>query len=484
MNFKGLSVLLSTAFLVLFFSCTKINESTELGSDLIPAVDNVHTFDTTLNLQTAYHFFNDTTKTLISDYMALGQTTDPAFGTSKADMYFTLSSSAYGTYPFKTAYPNNTDSLKIDSVVLSLAYKGSYGDTTSLINVSVSEVTSPTANFNDTTLYRFDNGSIATGSVLGSKTFALQNLKDSILVGRRPSDTAVKVANVLRIRLNNSIAQKLISFDTSSTSGKGGYYSDSTFRLLFRGLAVKATSASGNGAFGYFNLYDNANTQLIVYFRSTVNNVTDTTSATFVHSAYSQINSIQRTAGGQFLANLNALNPQQLYVQSSPAGSYIGIKIPGLDAFPNKVIHRAEIIAYKVPDATGVDNIFTPPSRLLLDRRVPSSASDSAYSFENDLQVGSDGSLNFAAFGGTLGTDNAYRFNITRYVQGIVTRKERNDSLRLYAPLRSNLFAKNLNQYISVPNLTYVGSGRVILYGPTVANPATRLRLRIIYSNL
>lgn len=34
----------------MFFSCTKINEATELGDDLIPAVDNVNTFDTTLTV--------------------------------------------------------------------------------------------------------------------------------------------------------------------------------------------------------------------------------------------------------------------------------------------------------------------------------------------------------------------------------------------------------------------------------------------------
>jgi hypothetical protein len=460
-NLKGLFVLLSATFLLLVYSCTKINEATELGSDLIPAVDNVHTFDTTLNLQAAYHIFNDSTKNLISDYMALGQLNDPIFGKSTADMYFNLSSSTYGAYPFASA----DSALILDSVVLSLGYSGSYGDTTSLLNVQVSEIL-PSLSFNDTNLYRFDNPALASNSSLGSKTFSIQQLNDSVPVIRKKADSInqVKVANVLRIPLNKSIGQRLLAFDTTSSPLTGGYSRDSIFRSLFRGLAIKTSSASGNGAFGYFNLSDATNTQLIVYCRVKNNGVRDTIAVPFVHSTYSQINSIQRAAAsGQYLA---------------------GIKSPGLDAFPNKVIHRAEVIAYKVTDPTSVENIFTPPTQLLLDRRVPNSTSDSAYIFENDLQAGTDGSLNFAAFGGTLKSDNSYRFNITRYVQSIVTKKDRNDSLRIYAPLRSILYAKSLGQYISVPNLTYIGSGRVVLAGPSFNDPAMRLRLRIIYSNL
>ncbi|MDQ6755357.1 MAG: DUF4270 domain-containing protein, partial [Bacteroidota bacterium] len=91
-----MTVLLSLICIVLFFSCTKINEATELGGDLIPAVDNVNTFETNLDVQTSYHLFNDTSKNLISDYMALGKINDPIFGTTSADVYFNLNSPLYG----------------------------------------------------------------------------------------------------------------------------------------------------------------------------------------------------------------------------------------------------------------------------------------------------------------------------------------------------------------------------------------------------
>jgi hypothetical protein len=211
-KFNGLLALLSLISFLLFLSCTKVNEATDLGDDLIPAVDNVNTFDTTLEVSAAYFPFEDSSRHLFGENMALGRINDPVFGNTTADIFFNLSSLVYGTYPFITTTPNNPDSLKIDSVVLSLSYQSAYADTTrdaTQISVQVSEITAGNT-FNDTTLYRFDDPGFATGSSLGNKSFTLQSLKDSQTLIRR-RDTS-KVGNVLRIRLNSSLADKLKSF--------------------------------------------------------------------------------------------------------------------------------------------------------------------------------------------------------------------------------------------------------------------------------
>lgn len=472
MKRKGLFALLTTGFVFFLASCTKLNSPTELGGELLPAVDNINTFDTTLNVLASYHPFNDSSKHLLGENMALGQLTDPEFGNTTADMYFNLSSANYGSSPFTS----KDAVVGIDSVVLSLSYVYGYGDTTSSgqLTVAVSEINANNG-FNDTTLYRFDHPGFTTGAVLGSKSFSIPSLKDSITLIRKTDTT--KVANVLRIRLNNTLGTQLSGFDTTNN---GAYKNDSLFRLAFRGLAVKTTSASTPGALAYFNL-SQPNSALTVYFRVQKNGVIDTASANFVHSTFSQANSIVRTPGGSYLANLNQANPRRIYIQSSPSGSYAGITVPDLNNFPNKIIHRAELIAYKVPST--LDNILTTPSRLLLDHI---GATDTVPSvFDNDLQPTTDGGFaNLSGFGGTLRSDNSYRFNITRYVQGIVTRQEHNDTIRLYAPLRSNLHSKTLGQVISVPNLNYIAAGRVVLAGPGFVDPAYRMRLYIIYSNL
>lgn len=480
MNLKGLLGLLSVLFFAVLFSCTKLNESTNLGEDLIPAVDNVNTFDTTLEVNTAYYPFDDSVKHFISENMAVGQLNDPVFGPTTADMYFNLSSTVYGNHPFTN---KDTPNFFIDSVVLSLAYQFGYGDTTaaSQLTVQVSEIQNNNG-FVDTLLYRYDSPSFSTtGGVLGTQSFSVRQLNnDSVKIGLK-RDT-VKIAKTLRIRLNNSLGEKLRNFDTTAN---GAYKNDSLFRKAFRGLAVKATSAAGIGTLAYFNLSASTNTRLLVYYRYQKNGVKDTTAAVFTHATYSQANSIRRTPGGSYLANLSNPSSQNLYIQSSPQGSYVGLKIPKLDNFPNKVIHRAELIAYKLDSGSPSDNLLSTPPRLFLDHKGARNDPDSAYAFDNDLQLGADGSVNYASFGGNLRSDNTYRFNLTRYVQGIVTRRERNDSLRLYAPLRTSQYSRNLGGLVLLTNMANIATGRVVVGGGTPATPQNvRMRLRVIYSNL
>lgn len=456
-----------------------------MGDDLVPAVDNVNTFDTTLSLNAAYYSFDDTSKTFLGDNMALGRINDPLFGTANADMYFNLSSSVYGTQPYK-----NSDSAVVDSVVLSLGFVGGYGDTsaTAQLTAQVYEI-APGNGFDDTVLYRYNQPAFSTkGGVLGSRTFTLFNLKDSVQIrtSGRINDTA-KVANVLRIRLNNSIGNLLKSFDTTSSTTTGGYSKDSLFRKLFRGLAVKTGGVgSAGGTFAYFNLSSPASS-LIVYYHNSINNVKDTATARYVHNAYSQANSIIRTPGGAYSANIDKPTAQSFYIQSSPSGSYVSISIPNFQNFPNKVIHRAELIANPITDPSNV--YFPVPNLLYLDHKGPygGTAIDTAYFFEKDIPTTTSGTFDFASFGGTVKSDGAYHFNITRYIQGIVTRKDRNDSLRLYAPIRAYDFAPSSGLLLAYPYnniLNYPAKGRVVIAGSQYPDATKRLRLRIVYSNL
>ena len=462
--------LVVSSFLVLFSSCKKINEATELGADLVPAVDNVHTFEVALNTVTKNLLDTASTQVLYTDLVALGDINDPEFGQSHGNSDFSISPSSFGTYPFL-----NKDSLDIDSVVLSLSYQAAYGDTVNngLQTLRVYEI-SKTSGFIDTVLYKFSDPTSdfpTTGTELGSATYAIKNLKDTITL-TRGVDTS-HVNNVVRIRLDNSLGARFAQYDTTN-----GYKSDSLFRTLFPGFAVKA-DATGN-AFSYFSLSDLSKTKLTVYFRATINGKRDTTSFDFYHSRNGQSNFIDRQNGGSYLAYLNSGAGDKVYLQSAP-GSYVSIKIPALDAFENKVIHRAEIVATKIP--SPFDDIFSPPSRLILDR-TNKGTPDTAFILQNDLVADATGALSFASFGGTLLSDNTFRFNISRYVQSIVTKREPNDTLRIYAPLRTRLYNSSLKITFGVPGIAAIAKGRVVLGGGTFADSTTRLRLRIIYSNL
>ena len=137
--------------LFFFSSCKKINEATELGGDLIPAVDNVHTFEVSLSSVTRNILFSDSTKVLFTDRVALGDLNDPEFGNTHANFDFNIVPSTVGSYPFL-----NKDSVEIDSVVLSLAYRAAFGDTLNngMQTVRVYEI-AQNAPFYDTTLYKY-----------------------------------------------------------------------------------------------------------------------------------------------------------------------------------------------------------------------------------------------------------------------------------------------------------------------------------------
>lgn len=476
-KFSPAFVLLSVCFVVVFFSCKKINEATDLGGNLIPGVDNVNTFDIALNTVTKNLLTTDSSKVFSTDPIALGDINDPEFGHVHANFCLNFSAPSYGSYPF---LPKRDTIHTIDSVVLSLRYTGAYGDTISngIQTVDVYEIPySPGNSLRTDTLYRYnDPASDFAGTQLGSQTFTINRLKDSSNV-INPGDT-FKVANVVRIKLNTSLGSKLAQMDTVSSGG--GYHSDSLFKTIFNGLAIKATN-SGN-ALSYFSLTDTA-TKIIVYYRYSLNGKDTTGIVQYYHNtSYGQSNYVDVQPGGNWAAALSNSSADKVYIQSSPSGSYTSVVIPGLDTVSNKVIHRAEIIATRISSAN--DNIFTPPPRLFLDR-IRKGLTDSSLIFEKDLLIGSDRSIGFTAFGGTL-SNNMYRFDITRYVQSIVTSHQKNDTLRLWAPFEVyETNAAYYTPYLSpVPVNARIAEGRVVLAGGTYADPNTRLRLRIVYSNL
>ena len=112
---------LIVAVLVLFLSCRKINEATTLGGGLIPVVDNIYTFDTTLDVfayNDTFTIANDTTIYDNSFTHFLGQiNNDPFFGKTDAKLFLELKPSSY-----KYTFSDVADSLHLDSVVLILHY--------------------------------------------------------------------------------------------------------------------------------------------------------------------------------------------------------------------------------------------------------------------------------------------------------------------------------------------------------------------------
>jgi hypothetical protein len=486
-------VVTALAFGFIFNSCKRINEATELGDGLIPAVDNINTFESFLTTETDNVLVtNDSTRIRYIDDVAIGAiTNDLDFGQTQANAYFNMAPASFGSYPFY-----NFDSIQgIDSVVLSLSYVTSYGDTNSTLNLRVFEI-DPTASFVDTTeldgIYPVSVPDFATvNGELGSKSFEIRSLNDTVRLVHKRSDT-IRMANILRIKLNGgagaAFASKFIN-DTSTTSSLWGYKNNSNFYNKYKGLAIKA-DMQGN-ALGYFALADRNKTALTFYYRVKRNGIIDTAATSFVHGDKrggdwygAQANVIKRTPQNGFATYLAKIgtNDDMIYLQSDPGSAGI-IRIPALDTMKSRIIYRAELI---VPKLTPQQPDIFPPNQALFLGKL--TAGDTIYRLSDDLlSMGEGFSVNLNNFGGRLLGDSTYRFNITRHVQEIISHAEPNTKLQLYLPYEDVVYLdtkdpKKNKRLLHV--LPFIAAGRVVLGGGNFSNPTRRVRLRLIYSNL
>lgn len=485
-------VVTALAFGIIFNSCKRINEATELGDGLIPPVDNIHTFETFLTTETDNVTASDSSKLTYFDDVAIGAiTNDLDFGQTQANAYFNMAPISFGAYPF-----SNYDSIQgVDSVVLSLAYVTSYGDTNSTLNLRVFEI-DPSTTFRDTIssngIYPVSVSDFpTTGGELGSKSFELRSMNDSVKLVHKRTDT-VRTANVLRIKFNSgagaAFASKFIN-DTNTVSSLWAYKNYTNFYNIFKGLAVKA-DMQGN-ALGYFALANTSKTALTFYYRVKRNGVIDTTTTSFTHGDLrasvrfgAQANVIKRTPQNGFATYLAlaGTNDDKIYLQSDPGSAGI-IRIPALDTFKSRIIYRAELIVPKL--SAQQTDIFPPNQAIFLAKQ---SAGDTVFSLKDDLiSMGDNFTVNLNTFGGRLLPDSTYRFNITRHVQEIISHGEPNMKLRLYLPYEDVIFFDNKDAARSrrlLHVLPFQAAGRVILGGGSFVNPSRRVRLRVIYSNL
>jgi hypothetical protein len=482
-------------FSLIIAGCTKL-DTTDIGSDLLPAVDNVNTFDTVLEIKTTQPPpVLDTTKVANTDDHVVGKiSNDPLFGTTTASIYAQFKPTFYPYY-----YGNANDTIiGFDSVILCLSYKGFWGDSiTQPLNLQVRQVSLTAGGTWDSVYYSKDiNFAPAVfGPVLGSTQVNFNTLGNTI-VYRNGKDS---VKNQIRINLSSSaFASALYTLDST---GNHAFRSDSLYKALFdNGLAI--TASTGNGLL-YTNLTDSSS-KLEVHFRRKNGGIPDTAYAAFkVYTAFGSsispsatADNIIRTRPAQ-ITNPPA-NPTELYLQTTP-GTYANLTIPALSTLSNRIIHRAEIIIEQIPFSQPSDSYFSAPNFLYIDLKDTGTTEkwkpiyfdlNPTVAYDPDFLTNSDfpsGGVDFGYFGGFVRDKNDkfgtpikyYNFNITRYVQQIVTKHTINYPLRLYAPYNL-IYPQHAAEVIPFNNR--LAQGRVKVGSGSNANYT--MRLRIVYSKL
>jgi hypothetical protein len=467
--------------ILLITACTKII-TTELGTGLIPPIDGVFTKDTTLEVFAKNAGF-DTTVVQITDDNILGYLNDPLFGETSAEINIQFRPSYY---PFLFADTGKRN-IFFDSVVLILNHRGYVGDTTQPLSFRVNLIDGEEFFVNDS-IYKssqqFGFGEELTYNNL-PYTVHVPDLADSV----KPDPFNEKAANQLRIRLSDEFGEKLLyEWDTA---GLGAYKADSLFDPYHRGITIRPEK-TGN-AMIRINLLD-TNTKIGIYYRySDTSGGFDTSvrylrvnqfasaHSNFIHRKYSTPAQI-----ASYFPPNNDAEDSLIYIQASP-GTYANLKIPGLSGLPNMIVHRAELLFDQVYDVS--DQLSVAPN-LFLAAYSKDSAQRFAIPYDAQIFNGQIGNLS------TLGvnpkpkadplsgtTISSYNFDISRYVQSVVTRKEKDYDLVLWAPYFDIIYPiENTDFQIAISStpLNFAGLGRVRVGGGNYSrNP---MRLHIVYS--
>jgi len=478
--------------LMFFMGCTKV-PSTELGAGLIPIIDGVITKDTILDVITDTYLDNDSLRVYKNDNHVLGAiTNDPLFGKTAASMYFEL---APPFFPF--AISGAKDSIRVDSAVLILSYKYAYGDTAAPLKLTVSEIDPATPlipSYNYAANYPSAYTIRTKGTLADPVNIFIPRLKDSVI------NRYERASHQIRIRLRSDVARRFITtYDTTNA-----YRTDSAFKSLFAGFALTVDQAAPTNALIHINLAD-TNTKFALYYNSSSTGATvrDTAVAYFRFNSFSggSANFISRNRVGAEISRHTATTNKSdsiVYVQAGP-GSYVRVRIPGLQSLSNRIIHKADLIAEQVPDDANlftIDNFMKPPRYLLLS--AIDTVENRKYNIPNDYIFSPNQGPNKATFGGNVLSKSvpgysriaAYSFDMSRYIQGIVTRKDPVYTLRISAPTNDSILYRPPYPQIGAVQIYYLGTqdgndvatGRVRLGGGT--HTRFRMRLRIIFSRI
>lgn len=422
---------------ILFWFCVAMiacNDENDLGANLIPNDDNVNvTFTDT---------FTVSAKTMVEDslrttgftgfpvsFNIIGAINDPVFGQTTASVYASMILSSFNF--------NYGTSATADSIVLCLALKTFYGDTTTPIHFKV---------------YRLDSIIPKDTVYYSNSTRTASTLIGDAIITVRPSDSiseyALKRSAHIRIPLFNSLATELMS-----KSGGPEYVDNTAFANYFKGVYITAEpeAAVDKGCLFQWD-YKSALSRLTVYYK--LNTDSDSLAYSYNFDELLRFNNFKHNRTGTEVGNALTfpnVGQNQLYVQAM-AGTKAFIQFPTLK---NLITEKGFSVNNAVLVFKAEANSKLAPNANLTLALVDSAGNQTSFAPDNnELANAADGTYNSST--------HEYKFNITRYVNRILT--EKHTDYGIY--LRSSSSIINFN--------------RVKLNG--TAQAAGRLKLELTYS--
>lgn len=430
---------------VLVQGCRKPED--DLGLDLIPSDSQLGLYETDTITVLARTIQDQPVRTSFLTRNVLGSYVDRQFGLLQAAMVMQvrLTSNSVGQ-------GQNTAALVADSVVLSLVYDGLnpvYGNLTPQ-EFHVHELAEDLDATADT-VCKSDRIPLVI-------PIDLMREKDVLLTPtplEGPIINGDSLPAQLRLRLDDALAQRLMS-----AWGTTELENNTNFLLFLKGFAVSVSPQSVPGKGGLLNFpLEGGNSKLTLYYRNTAVGAEDTLSYDFaINSNSARYTYVNRdfqyaTDPGLLSVLADSTRGQKLDYLQTFGGTRIVLDFPylrdleeqGLDA-----VAKAELV---LPIA-GEYLPETPPPSITFAFRKNDEGVDTALP---------DQASGIGQIGGSYDASaREYRFNITRYVQGLIQGEYPATGLHI------------------VPGFNGVSGNRAIIGGPE--HPVTPMRLRLTFT--
>ena len=362
-----------------FYSC---DNSDQLGLEITPPGERFAYHIDSSSIISMETLRQDSLTSEKRSAILLGSITDDVFGSHQSSFLTQLRLSS-----------NDVDfgeNIQLDSAILLLKYHGYYGDTTSLQNIQVFEMTDDLTF--DSTYY----------SNLNLETYydADQPIAEKEYYPTPGADS-------LTIRLDDQIGLKILEADTSHLK------ENSTFLEYFKGLYLKTDPLTSGGAMTYFNFAGGQSRMLLYYSNSEEDSLSY---EVVINSNCTWVNIFDHEyEGSEAGAVINdSINTHELVYLQAMSGLRSGISIDFSDSImlmaeKGIAINKAELVFPVTMDYVN-DYREKPPTLAVFGANE-----DGTNAFIDDIFLGE------IYYDGTYHEEEeGYIFNISRHVQNLL----------------------------------------------------------------
>lgn len=430
LSVKQIALLFSFASAILTTAC---DEPEEIGLPQGQSLGVSVTENVLLNTSTV---LVDSVATYGASYMLAGRYQDPKLGPVTATGYF------QPVYNGNFTVENPT---RADSAVLILPYNSYYyGDTTASFTLSVHSL---------------------QDSIRAKAYYSFEQLPYELEpVGAATFTPGRDTTRTVRVKLAAAVADRLLSFANKP---------ESEFLRSFPGFALVGNHESNNLILGF-----SAGTtpRLRLYFQTATAQTFDfllTDNARFNQISGDRTRSVLSGLSSPYSSVSAAATGGETYVQGG-TGLVTRIEFPDLANSPqlsNVAINRAELVVTPLPG-----NMISSRSQLILyevtgDGRLLRNAIGNPVFTPGDVRVLVPTPL-LAGY-----SNNAFTFNVTRYVADVLQKKRGNNGLYLSLP---SFYDRQLSQLITPA--TSLEQSLNTLYLGGHSHPTAPVKLRIYYT--